>query len=290
VAELAAASGHRSLVHRPGQDHRRSGATNRTGPARPPRPACAPRRSAGFSDAQLAQLLRMSEQQVRTLRWDLCVRPVYYMVDTCAAEVRGPHALPVLQLRRVHRGPGRRPTPKVIILGSGPNRIGQGIEFDYACVHACFAGRHGRLRDRDGQLQPGDCLHRLRHLGPALLRAADPWRMSSRSWRAEAGDRRRGRRHRLARRADAARAGAGARSRGRCRFSAPLAQGDSSPGRGSGRVQRRACGRRAARSQARHRVLGSRRGGNRGRNRISGAGAAVLRARRCAAWRSSTTR
>ena len=60
----------------------------------------------------------------------------------------------------------RRATkPKVIILGSGPNRIGQGIEFDYACVHALVRARRGRLRDRDGQLQPRDGLHRLRHLG-----------------------------------------------------------------------------------------------------------------------------
>jgi carbamoyl-phosphate synthase large subunit len=64
--------------------------------------------------------------------------------------------------------------PRVVILGSGPNRIGQGIEFDYCCVHASLALRDAGLRDGDGQLQPRDGLDRLRHLRPALLRAADP--------------------------------------------------------------------------------------------------------------------
>ena len=67
----------------------------------------------------------------------------------------------------------RRSTkPAVVILGSGPNRIGQGVEFDYCCVHAAFALSRRRLRDGDGQLQPRDRLHRLRHQRPALLRAA----------------------------------------------------------------------------------------------------------------------
>ena len=59
-----------------------------------------------------------------------------------------------------------------MILGGGPNRIGQGIEFDYCCVHAAFALREAGLRDDHGQLQPGDRLDRLRHVRPALLRAA----------------------------------------------------------------------------------------------------------------------
>ena len=60
-----------------------------------------------------------------------------------------------------------------MVLGGGPNRIGQGIEFDYCCVHAAFALREAGYRDHHGQLQPGDRLHRLRHLGQALFRAAD---------------------------------------------------------------------------------------------------------------------
>jgi carbamoyl-phosphate synthase large subunit len=95
-------------------------------------------KAAGFSDGQLAQLLGMSERQVRALRRNFEVRPVFHMVDTCAAEFAA--STPYLyssydELSEVP--PSSR--PKVIILGSGPNRIGQGIEFDYACVHACFA-------------------------------------------------------------------------------------------------------------------------------------------------------
>ena len=95
-------------------------------------------KSAGFSDGQLGQLAGLTEAQVRTLRRELGVRPVYHMVDTCAAEFAA--STPYLyssydELSEVP--PSAR--PKVIILGSGPNRIGQGIEFDYACVHACFA-------------------------------------------------------------------------------------------------------------------------------------------------------
>ena len=95
-------------------------------------------KSAGFSDAQLGQLTRMTEAQVRRLRAELGVRPVYHTVDTCAAEfaARTPYLYSTYDLEsEVPAGD----KPKVIILGSGPNRIGQGIEFDYACVHASFA-------------------------------------------------------------------------------------------------------------------------------------------------------
>jgi hypothetical protein len=69
-----------------------------------------------------------------------------------------------------------------MVLGGGPNRIGQGIEFDYCCVHAALALREDGLRDHHGQLQPGDRVDRLRHLRPPVLRAADAGR--------RAGDRR----------------------------------------------------------------------------------------------------
>src|SRR5258707_616567 len=137
VAELAAASGidpwfiaQVKTIEDQAQQIVRAG---------PPTPAslCAAK-SAGFSDAQLAQLLRMSEQQVRTLRWDLCVRPVYHMVDTCAAEFAARTPYLYSSYDQLSEVPAST-RPKVIILGSGPNRIGQGIEFDYACVHACFA-------------------------------------------------------------------------------------------------------------------------------------------------------
>ncbi len=102
-------------------------------------------KACGFSDVQLANLTGSGEEAVRERRGRSGLRPAYKMVDTCAAEfeayapyyyssyereeepLAGPHAA------------GKR--PKVMILGGGPNRIGQGIEFDYCCVHASFALR-----------------------------------------------------------------------------------------------------------------------------------------------------
>ena len=67
------------------------------------------------------------------------IKPVYQDGGHLRRRVRGPHALPLLDLRGGGRGARRRPREKVVILGGGPNRIGQGIEFDYCCVHAAFA-------------------------------------------------------------------------------------------------------------------------------------------------------
>jgi carbamoyl-phosphate synthase large subunit len=95
-------------------------------------------KQAGFSDAQIAGILGIAEERVRRWRHDLGVRPVFHTVDTCAAEfeARTPYLYSTYD-DQTEVPPGSR--PKVIILGSGPNRIGQGIEFDYACVHASFA-------------------------------------------------------------------------------------------------------------------------------------------------------
>jgi carbamoyl-phosphate synthase large subunit len=95
-------------------------------------------KGAGFSDRQIGQLRGMTEEGVREIRWGLDLRPVYHAVDTCAAEfaARTPYLYSTYD-DETEVPPGDR--PKVIILGSGPNRIGQGIEFDYACVHASFA-------------------------------------------------------------------------------------------------------------------------------------------------------
>ncbi|MGH3389489.1 MAG: carbamoyl-phosphate synthase large subunit [Actinomadura sp.] len=91
----------------------------------------------GFSDAQLGELRGLSEEVVRELRHALGVRPVYQTVDTCAAEfaARTPYLYSTYD-EETEVPPGDK--PKVIILGSGPNRIGQGVEFDYSCVHASF--------------------------------------------------------------------------------------------------------------------------------------------------------
>jgi carbamoyl-phosphate synthase large subunit len=97
-------------------------------------------KAAGFSDAAIADLRVLSTDDVRALRHSLGVRPVYHAVDTCAAEFA---ALTPYLYSTYDEGdevPGGD-TPKVIILGSGPNRIGQGIEFDYSCVHASIALR-----------------------------------------------------------------------------------------------------------------------------------------------------
>jgi carbamoyl-phosphate synthase large subunit len=92
----------------------------------------------GFSDAQLAQLRGLTEAEVRGIRHGLDVRPVYKTVDTCAGEF--PALTPYHYSSydtETEVSPSDR--TKVVIIGSGPNRIGQGVEFDYSCVHASFA-------------------------------------------------------------------------------------------------------------------------------------------------------
>ena len=91
----------------------------------------------GFSDLQIAQLRGITEDDVRHQRHHLNIRPVYKTVDTCAAEFEAftPYHYSSYEEETEVRP---RTKPAVIILGSGPNRIGQGIEFDYSCVHASF--------------------------------------------------------------------------------------------------------------------------------------------------------
>jgi carbamoyl-phosphate synthase large subunit len=92
----------------------------------------------GFSDQFLALLWRMGEDEVRNLRWSLGVRPVYKRVDTCAAEFVAytPYLYSTYEEECEAEPTDRK---KIMILGGGPNRIGQGIEFDYCCVHGVFA-------------------------------------------------------------------------------------------------------------------------------------------------------
>ena len=94
----------------------------------------------GFSDEQIAQLRGTAEATVRQQRWDADIRPVFKTVDTCAGEFPAdtPYHYSSYDFETEVVPSDRR---KVIILGSGPNRIGQGIEFDYSCVHASFALR-----------------------------------------------------------------------------------------------------------------------------------------------------
>lgn len=111
-----------------------------------PRTAGAFRRlkAMGFSDSRLAGLARMSEAEVSKRRRELSVRPVYKRIDTCAAEFAAPTAYMYSSYETPFAGElmdEARPSDarKVAILGGGPNRIGQGIEFDYCCCHAAFA-------------------------------------------------------------------------------------------------------------------------------------------------------
>ncbi|MEY2743501.1 MAG: carbamoyl-phosphate synthase large subunit, partial [Actinomycetota bacterium] len=92
----------------------------------------------GFSDAQIAELRKSNESEVRQIRSNLNLHPVYKTVDTCAGEFAAltPYYYSAYDEESEVLS---RSKPAVIILGSGPNRIGQGIEFDYSCVHASFA-------------------------------------------------------------------------------------------------------------------------------------------------------
>src|SRR5690606_4346165 len=94
----------------------------------------------GFSDGQVGSIVGLPAEIVRGLRHALGIRPGYKTVDTCAAEFEAqtPYYYSSYD-EETEVEP--RATPAVIILGSGPNRIGQGVEFDYSCVHASFALR-----------------------------------------------------------------------------------------------------------------------------------------------------
>jgi len=101
-------------------------------------------KSMGFSDARLARVAGIPPDEVARRRRALDVRPVFKRIDTCAAEFASPTAYMYSTYQRPFAGaladeaaPSDR--KKIIILGGGPNRIGQGIEFDYCCCHACFA-------------------------------------------------------------------------------------------------------------------------------------------------------
>ncbi|MCX5714910.1 MAG: carbamoyl phosphate synthase large subunit, partial [Candidatus Omnitrophica bacterium] len=102
----------------------------------------------GFSDRQIAKALNSDEDAVRSLRKKEALEPVYKLVDTCAAEFEAytPYYYSTYETpfeeksTKTTEDEARKSTKKkIMILGGGPNRIGQGIEFDYCCVHASFA-------------------------------------------------------------------------------------------------------------------------------------------------------
>ena len=129
----------------------------------------------GFSDRQLGALRGETEAAVRQRRWMLRVRPSYKMVDTCAGEF--PSETPYLYGSYDEESEAPRTDRRsVVILGSGPNRIGQGVEFDYCCVRAVIA-----LRDRGFEtimISPTRC-----PCSPIARAAAGAWTAASRSGR-----------------------------------------------------------------------------------------------------------
>ena len=101
---------------------------------------CCRAKKLGFSDRQLAHSSRRAENEIRAQRQAAGVIPTYRLVDTCAAEFEAytPYYYSTYGDENEIRASDKR---KIMILGGGPNRIGQGIEFDYCCVHAAFALR-----------------------------------------------------------------------------------------------------------------------------------------------------
>ena len=117
----------------------------------------------GFSDRQIAHLTGRTEDEIRAWRKQVGLIPSYRLVDTCAAEFE---AYTPYYYSTYDRGDDEsRPSDKrkVMILGGGPNRIGQGIEFDYCCVHAAFALKEMGLERRFSS-------HGLRRTANDLLR------------------------------------------------------------------------------------------------------------------------
>lgn len=94
----------------------------------------------GLSDARIAKLMGVSEKQFRKTRWNMGIYPVYKRVDTCAAEFETSTAYMYSTYdEECEANPSNK--DKIMVIGGGPNRIGQGIEFDYCCVHAALAMR-----------------------------------------------------------------------------------------------------------------------------------------------------
>ena len=168
----------------------------------------------GFSDRRLAYLLKVTEADVRARRHALGLRPVYKRVDTCAAEFATKTAYMYSTLRGGVRGRADRPEEgDRARRRPEPDRAGDRVRLLLRARRDGAA--RGRLRDDHGQLQPGDRLDRLRHVRPAVLRAADA--------RGRAGDRPRREavgRDRPVRRPDAAEARARPREATACRSSA----------------------------------------------------------------------
>ena len=137
-----------------------------------------PARHGLIHDAVKAMIGATTEDEVRALRHQLGVRPVFKRIDTCAAEfeAKTPYMYSTYEAPSFGEPEDEsQPTDrrKIVILGGGPNRIGQGIEFDYCCVHAAYALDEAGFETIMINCNPETVVDRLRHVGPALFRAAD---------------------------------------------------------------------------------------------------------------------
>ena len=122
----------------------------------------------GFADSRLATLLGVKESVVRNRRLEQGIRPVFKRVDTCAAEFATTTAYMYSTYEEeCEAAPSDR--EKIMILGGGPNRIGQGIEFDYCCVHAAMALRDAGYETIMVNCNPEDRIHGFRYVGPAVF-------------------------------------------------------------------------------------------------------------------------
>ena len=100
---------------------------------------CLKAKTWGFSDRELGEIFHKTENEVRQRRIEMQVKPVFKMVDTCAAEFAAATPYFYSTYAGIENESVPSDRPRVVILGSGPNRIGQGVEFDYANVHAVWA-------------------------------------------------------------------------------------------------------------------------------------------------------
>ena len=236
----------------------------------------------GFSDARLASLTRREAGDVARLREKLDVHPVFKRIDTCAAEFASPTAYMYSTYETPFAGALADEAQvsdrkKVVILGGGPNRIGQGIEFDYCCCHAAFALKDAGYEAIMINCNPEtvstdyDTSDRL-YFEP--LTAEDVLEIL----RAEMASRHAARRHRAVRRPDAAEAG---RRAGEGRHPDPrhLARHDR-PRRGPRPLPEAAAEARADAAEERHRLFGRAGAARRRRARLPAGGAPVLCARR----------
>jgi len=130
----------------------------------------------GTSDEQLAQIWRTTSASVRLQRARYGVTPVFKRVDTCAAEFESftPYLYSTYEDEDESDAQAR---PKVMILGSGPNRIGQGIEFDYCCLPCLIRVARRRFRNHHGELQSGKLSRRTTTRPIASISSRSHWKM-----------------------------------------------------------------------------------------------------------------